>query len=102
MSHQQQQQNQQPQQRPVVSRRNLYLDFSRSYETYYDRQEGVRRPIQSGFVSSTSWTPNDAKWYKAQTVYAPSNTSTGPAQDPQISNSQKDLDNHYLRELLND
>lgn len=83
-------------------RDNLYLDFSQSFETHYNCVEGIRRPIQSGFVSSTSWTPNDSTWYKAQTIYAPSKIITGPTQDPKITNSQKDADNHFLRELLDD
>lgn len=97
-------QNAQNQHLPLqrASRSNLYLDFSRSYETYYDRQRGQRRPVQSGFVSSTSWTTNDAMWYRAQTTYAPSNISSGPAQDSRVSCSRKDMDDHALRELLND
>lgn len=90
-----------PLQRPTASR-NLYLDFSRPYEKNYERVRGERRPVQSAFVSSTSWTANDATWYKAQTTYAPSNIGNGAAQDCRITCSQNDIDNHLLRELLND
>lgn len=38
--------------------RNPYLGYADSYEIYYDRVRGERRPVQSGFVSSTKWTAN--------------------------------------------
>lgn len=110
MSNQQQQQPRnvepRPPQQPTGNNnnsRNLYLDFSRPYERYYNRVRGVRRPVQSGFISSTSWTPNDAMWYKAQTVYAPSDVIISrPIQDSRVTNSQSDSDAHFLQELLND
>lgn len=82
--------------------RNLYLNFPQSYEKYYNRQHGERRPLQSGFVSSTKWTPFDGTWYKTQTVYAPSIHTTGPAQDSKITNSRRESDKHLVKELLND
>lgn len=114
-----QREQQQPQRNPpgqasgstgTTARRNLYLDFPASYQTYYERQNGShpssfrgqRKPDQSGFVSSTSWSPGDTTWYKAQTVYATSEISSGPTQDPKVTCSRKESDNHYLKELLND
>ena len=95
-------QNQRPPLRRPSGSRNLYQDYHRSFETYYDRERGERRPVQSGFVSSTTWTANDYKWYKAQTVYAPSNMRNGAVQDSRVTYSQKEIDEHLVRELLND
>ncbi|KAG8250545.1 hypothetical protein J6590_088727 [Homalodisca vitripennis] len=73
-----------------------------SYEEYYRRTHGERKPVQSGFVSSTKWTLGDSKWYKAQTVYTTSQYSSGPPQDSKVSSSKDHYDNFYLRELLSD
>ncbi|XP_054256903.1 ataxin-2 homolog [Macrosteles quadrilineatus] len=78
-----QQQQQDPQQQAQQQQQpNLYLAHFHPYEVYYNRVHRTRHTVQSGFISSTSRTPYDVTWYKAQTVYAPSNTLNGAAQDP--------------------
>lgn len=86
------------------NRPNLYLHFPRPYEQSYNEREGVgERAAQSGFVSSTTYTAFDLKWYKMQTVYAPSRNATlKPVQDSQITNSDDVKFAHFLRELRED
>lgn len=86
------------------NRPNLYLHFPRPYEQAYNEREGIgERTVQSGFVSSTRYTPFDIKWYKLQTVYAPSrDIAFKPVQDPQITNSDDVRSAHFLRELRED
>ena len=79
------QQDQQQQQRNRDERRrNLNLDFSLPHEQRYNQQRGERRPIQSGFVSSTSWTYSDSEVYREQTT-TPTN---GPVQNPEVTCSR--------------
>jgi hypothetical protein len=88
---QQQEQQQQQQER----RRNLRLDFTRPYERAYNQQRGETRPLQSGFVSSTKWSPQDLKWYKSQ-INSP---SMGNIQENQVT-CGRDETTKYLRESL--
>lgn len=101
MSRQQGEERQQQQPSGSRSRPNLYLDFSRPYERQYNQQTGENRPVQSGFVSSTNWKPGDSTWYKAQTIYAPSNNNSEPVQDSTVTNSQEESSKHLLREFFN-
>lgn len=102
----QQNNQQQPQRNPPGQdlRRNLYLDFPLPYQRQYERRadSSSGRPVQSGFVSSTSWSPGDATMYKAQTKYAPSERSSEPLQDRKVTCVQEEDANHFVRDLLSD
>lgn len=65
--------------------------ISKSYETYYERWHGEseRNPHQSAFVSSSTYSPHDDRFYKAQTVNAPSNC--GPISDNTVNSSDEKM-----------
>jgi hypothetical protein len=74
-------------------------DFYKTYERIYNEYEGLpEKPLQSGFVSSTSSNFFDKYWYKAQTMYAP-REPTGPVQDNEITDSQEVKDAQAMKEF---
>lgn len=74
------------------------------YQSQYKRinSEGVR-PQQSGFVSSTSWTTGDSRWYKNQ-INRTNSVGSRKIQHKDVSSSDgkiSDVDvNQYLRRLF--
>lgn len=60
----------------------------KAYQKYYEQNSGIRKPEQSGFVSSTQWNSGDSKWYAAQTIHSSSPFITRPVQNHQVSSSE--------------
>ena len=87
---------------------NLYLHYPHSYQQRYEGRAGwvegtPHYPLQSGFVSSTKWTPGDIKWYKAQTKYAPDQlVEFLPEQDPKVTWGEEEDVKHFTKEHLED
>ena len=83
-----------------ANRANLTLDFSRPHQRNYERMAGDRNREQSGFVSSSTWTTGDDRWYKAQSSDASSNVVNRPIQVSKVTNSQSDIVENQLRILF--
>lgn len=78
---------------------HLTLSMSRPYEKLYERRTGERNPQQSGFVSSSTWTTGDTRWYRAQTLTLPSNDDR-TTQDSKVTSSGSDDLQRAFRALI--